>query len=71
MHTLIFLGTPLIMALTFCMLGDQVLLVRIWEWESWMPVVIPLPQTSHLAMEFTSLKDLTFTIIPKFSRVDK
>jgi len=37
-------GVPLTMALTRFTLGFQVLLERLWEWETLIPKVTPLPQ---------------------------
>jgi len=32
------------------MFGFQERLLRLWEWETWMPNVTPLPQISHFAI---------------------
>ena len=45
-----FLGVPSTIALTRLMLGFQALLARLWEWETLIPKVTPLPQTSHFAI---------------------
>ena len=37
-------GVPFTMALTRFTLGFQVLLERLWEWETLIPKVTPLPQ---------------------------
>ena len=37
-------GVPFTMALTRLTLGFQVLLERLWEWETLIPKVTPLPQ---------------------------
>jgi hypothetical protein len=47
-------GVPLTTALTRFTLGFQVRLERLWEWETLMPKVTPLPQKSHLAIHCTS-----------------
>ena len=47
-------GVPLTTALTRLTLGFQVRLERLWEWETLMPKVTPLPQKSHLAIHCTS-----------------
>ena len=54
MQTLILLGVPFTTALTLTTLGFQVLLERLWEWETLIPNVTPLPHTSHFAMRNTS-----------------
>ena len=38
------------------MLGFHVLFVLLWEWETLIPKVTPLPQYSHFAMCRTSFK---------------
>ena len=43
-------GVPLTSAFTRLIFGFQVLLVRLWEWETLMPKVTPLPQHAHLAI---------------------
>ncbi len=45
---------PFTLALTFLMLGFQVLLVFLLEWETLRPKVTPLPQYSHFAIYNTS-----------------
>ena len=47
-------GVPLTTALTRFTLGFQVRLERLWEWETLIPKVTPLPQKSHLAIRCTS-----------------
>ena len=42
------------MALTRFTLGFQVLLERLWEWETLIPKVTPLSQKSHFAISCTS-----------------
>jgi hypothetical protein len=37
-------------------LGFQVRLVRLWEWETLIPKVTPLPQTSHFAISLHLLR---------------
>ena len=44
------LWVPLTTALTFLMLGFQLLLVFLLEWETLQPNVTPFPQTSHFAI---------------------
>jgi hypothetical protein len=41
---------PLTTALTRLTLGFQVRLERLWEWETLIPKVTPLPQKSHFAI---------------------
>ena len=47
-------GVPLTTALTRLTLGFQVRLERLWEWETLIPKVTPLPQKSHFAIHCTS-----------------
>ena len=47
-------GVPLTTALTRFTLGFHARLERLWEWETLMPKVTPLPQKSHLAILCTS-----------------
>lgn len=47
-------GVPSTIALTRFTLGFHILLDRLWEWETLMPKVTPLPQISHLAISCTS-----------------
>ena len=47
-------GVPLTTALTRLTLGFHARLERLWEWETLMPKVTPLPQKSHLAIHCTS-----------------
>ena len=47
-------GVPLTTALTRLTLGFQVRLERLWEWETLIPKVTPLPQKSHFAIRCTS-----------------
>ena len=54
------------MALTRFTLGFQVRLERLWEWETLIPKVTPLPQKSHLAIRCTSY--LNNTQNPPFLR---
>ncbi len=42
-------GVPLTIAFTRLTFGFQALLDRLWEWETLIPKVTPLPQISHLA----------------------
>ena len=51
-------GVPLTTALTRLTLGFQVRLERLWEWETLMPKVTPLPQKSHLAIHCTSFSKM-------------
>ena len=51
-------GVPLTTALTRLTLGFQVRLERLWEWETLMPKVTPLPQKSHLAILCTSFSKM-------------
>lgn len=53
-HTWMWHGVPFTMALTRCTLGFQVLLEALWEWETLLPKVTPLPQTAHFAIQNTS-----------------
>ena len=59
-------GVPLTTALTRFTLGFQVRLERLWEWETLIPKVTPLPQKSHLAIRCTSY--LNNTQNPPFLR---
>lgn len=43
-------GVPLTIALTRFTFGFHVLLVLLCEWETLIPKVTPLPQTSHFAI---------------------
>ena len=47
-------GEPSTIAFTRFTLGFQALLERLWEWETLMPNVTPLPQISHFANCCTS-----------------
>ena len=47
-------GVPLTTALTRLTLGFHARLERLWEWETLIPKVTPLPQKSHLAIRCTS-----------------
>ena len=47
-------GVPSTIALTRFTLGFHILLERLWEWETLMPKVTPLPQISHLAISCSS-----------------
>ena len=53
------LGVPLTTALTRLMLGFQVRLERLWEWDTLMPKETSFPQKSHFAIFCTSLKERT------------
>ena len=44
-------GVPLTTALTRLTLGFHARLERLWEWETLIPKVTPLPQKSHLAIQ--------------------
>lgn len=46
-------GVPFTTALTLLILGFQVLLVFLWEWDTLLPNTTPLPQTLHFAMTAT------------------
>jgi len=48
-------GVPSTIALTRFTLGFQLRLALLWEWDTLMPKVTPLPQTSHFAICCTSL----------------
>ena len=50
-------GVPLTTALTRFTLGFQARLERLWEWETLIPKVTPLPQKSHFAIHCTSHPD--------------
>ena len=50
-------GVPFTIALTRFTLGFQVRLERLWEWETLIPKVTPLPQKSHFAIRCTSYRD--------------
>jgi len=47
-------GEPSTTAFTRFTLGFQVLLLRLWEWETLIPKDTPLPQMSHFAILCTS-----------------
>lgn len=47
-------GEPSTIALTRFTLGFHIRLERLWEWETLMPNVTPLPQISHFANCCTS-----------------
>ena len=49
-QTLTWHGVPLTIAFTRRTLGFQVRLERLCEWETLIPKVTPLPQTSHFAI---------------------
>ena len=51
-------GVPLTSAFTRLIFGFQVLLVRLWEWETLMPKDTSFPQISHLAICLHLLKVL-------------
>ena len=59
-------GVPLTIAFTRLTFGFQALLDRLWEWETLMPKVTPLPQISHLAICCTSLPCRSITKIGRF-----
>ena len=54
-------GVPLTTALTRLTLGFHARLERLWEWETLIPKVTPLPQKSHLAIYCTSHPDVSST----------
>ena len=57
-------GVPFTIAFTRFTLGFHVLLERLWEWDTLIPNVTPLPQNSHFAIFYcTSLNKLTDSII--------
>lgn len=57
-------GVPFTTAFTRFTLGFHVLLERLWEWDTLIPNVTPLPQNSHFAIFYcTSLNKLTDSII--------
>jgi hypothetical protein len=47
-------GEPSTIAFTRLTLGFHILLLRLWEWETLIPNVTPLPQISHFAIFCTS-----------------
>ena len=47
-------GVPSTTALTRLTLGFHILLERLWEWDTLIPNVTPLPQISHFAIGCTS-----------------
>lgn len=49
-------GVPLTSAFTRLIFGFQVLLERLWEWETLMPKDTSFPQISHLAIYLHLLK---------------
>ena len=53
-HAYTWQGVPLTTALTRLTLGFQARLERLWEWETLIPKVTPLPQKSHFAIHCTS-----------------
>ena len=54
-HTCNFCGVPFTIALTVLIFGSQVLRLRLFEWLTLFPEIIPFPQTSQfLAMKYTS-----------------
>ena len=55
-------GLPSTIAFTFITLGFQVLLVRLWEWDTLIPKATSLPQKSHFAIFCTSF-DFHITIL--------
>ena len=54
-------GVPLTTALTRLTLGFHARLERLWEWETLIPKVTPLPQKSHFAIYCTSHPDVYST----------
>ena len=52
-------GVPLTTALTRLTLGFHARLERLWEWETLIPKVTPLPQKSHLAISLHLLSGIT------------
>lgn len=55
-HTWMWQGVPFTIAFTRWTLGFHVLFVSLWEWETLLPKVTPLPQISHFAIVgYTSL----------------
>ena len=60
-HAYTWQGVPLTTALTRLTLGFHARLERLWEWETLIPKVTPLPQKSHLAISCTSHPDVYST----------
>ena len=63
-------GVPLTTALTRLTLGFQARLERLWEWETLIPKVTPLPQKSHFAIHCTSHPDNSLSSCVSFERLD-
>ena len=63
-------GVPLTTALTRLTLGFQARLERLWEWETLIPKVTPLPQKSHFAIHCTSHPDNSLNSCVSFERLD-
>ena len=63
-------GVPLTTALTRFTLGFQARLERLWEWETLIPKVTPLPQKSHFAIHCTSHPDNSLSSCVSFERLD-
>lgn len=63
-------GVPLTTALTRFTLGFQARLERLWEWETLIPKVTPLPQKSHFAIHCTSHPDNSLNSCVSFERLD-
>ena len=57
-------GVPFTMAFTRFTLGFHSRLERLWEWETLIPKVTPLPQKSHFAIHCTSHPDSNFETAP-------
>ncbi len=57
-------------ALTRFTLGFQARLERLWEWETLIPKVTPLPQKSHFAIHCTSHPDNSLNSCVSFERLD-
>ena len=71
-HTLMWQGEPLTIAFTRCTLGFHVLLVSLWEWETLLPKVTPLPQISHFAIVgYTSLNHVEKHLCYYYSRCSR
>ena len=63
-------GVPLTTALTRFTLGFQARLERLWEWETLIPKVTPLPQKSHFAIHCTSHPDNSLNSCVSFERLN-
>ena len=64
-------GVPFTIAFTRFTFGFHVLFERLWEWETLIPKVTPLPQNSHFAILLHLLKQTNISILSDFEKKSK